>query len=222
MKKLLIASGVILSLAIAAPSFAAINAGAYVGLGAGIGGMDTPELPANLKGPNYSENIGGGAGRIYAGYLLKLASVPSLMYGVETGYTKYSNNKYYINDGLGNNLHWKYSGYNADLLGVVKYTFVKGFNAFVKGGAAYTGQKVTMNGSVKHTNVGTQSKARTKVLPKVELGAGYDFTEHFGVSTSYSHIFGNKPRQLDKTASMKGLANVATVNTLLVNAEYHF
>lgn len=229
MRKSLIALGAILPLAVAAPSFAAkahtaklprakakttklqkanttkvssaagTTSGVYVGLGAGYGKMDTKLGNNKVK----SNKL---AGRIYGGYLFQLASLPGFQYGAETGFNKYSNNKY--ND-RATDKKLTVSGYNIDLLGVAKYNFNNGFNVLAKAGAAYTRESVDLHYTTGTPFANHITKSKHKVLPETAVGAGYNFNKNWGVNTTYAHVFGKKD-------------DVASVNTVLVNAEYYF
>ncbi len=193
------------------------QAGPYVGAGLGIGGMDTPALTSNEKAgtTSSSENIReGAAGRIYGGYLWQ---VSNFLVGGEAGYTKYQDNKYKVNFGPAS-IDWTYTGSTIDLLGVAKYVFNSGFNAFGKAGIAITQQKV----DISATGLGSQSKSKSAVLPEVAFGVGYDWTQQFSTNITYAHSFGNEPSTPDTATDLDDMDTVASVDTLLVNAEYHF
>ncbi len=142
--------------------------GAYVGLGAGIGGMET-DSPADAIGP---------AGRIYGGYLWQ--ATPHILYGVEGGFNAYHDNDYSANI-FGYGVDWTYSGYSADLLSVIKYHFDDGFNVFGKAGAAYTYESLEIMGDEQVSNV--------SYLPEGAVGFGYDFKNNISTNLSYSRIF---------------------------------
>ncbi len=195
------------------------QAGAYAGIGLGYGGMDTPELDSAEKNrsTSSSEDIGGAAGRVYGGYLWQ---VSNFLIGPEVGYNAYSNNEYKLSDGVTTS-NLTYSGYTIDLLGVVKYPFANGFNVFGKAGIAYTSQKIEFDGNAPGISF-SQSKTNTKTLPKVAVGAGYNWTNQFSTNVTYSHSFGNAPSSFENVHSLDDLYSVASVDVVLVNAEYHF
>lgn len=245
MKKLLLVAGAALALGTAGTSFAAALAapsgntgvlpGFYVGLGAGIGGMDTPKLDQNdlafLGAYETSYKLRNGvAARGYLGYLWAIPQTQYLKLGAELGYNYYPKNKYtakYI--GLPDE-SWDYKGWNVDLLAVGKYNFGDtGFNVIGKAGPAYVSQDLNLNADqpgVGYSSIHTGSKH--KVRAEVAAGVGYDFNKNIDVNLVFSHVFGNKPA---KPADLVGLTNaemknrltkVAPVDTLLLTAAYHF
>lgn len=193
-----------------------VVAGPYIGISGGIGGMDTPKLSDYAKSAsgNYSESLRSGvAGRAYAGYLFG----DSLKYGLEVGGAFYPNNKYSLGI-VGSSMKWTYSGYNVDVLGVLRQSF-SNFNIFAKAGLAYTWQKLESQSVFPAGQ--TTSISTSKVLPEVAVGFGYDFTPNFGANLAYSHIFGNKPDSLPSVNS-SNLNRVASVNMLTLGLNYHF
>jgi len=205
----------------AAPSLvSANNSGAYFGIGAGFGGMNTPKLSSAdkaLGNGSYSEHLRGFAARPYAGYLW---ANNNWRYGVEAGYLYYPENKYTWDAGT-NKSTLKYNGYAIDLLGVGKYVFDNGFNVFAKAGAAYTYQKTKFTNNMG-TALGSFSKSETKVLPELAGGVGYDFNQNFGMDVTLAHLFGNNPKNLSKATQKSDLTRVADVNTIMLGFTYHF
>jgi outer membrane immunogenic protein len=225
----------------AAPASYGTAPGWYVGLGAGLGGMDTPKLNSDEKSPadvqSHSEDIMGFAARLYGGYMWDIASVEGLQLGLELGYTYYQDNKYklgglYDNSGVlmpNSYIHWDYKGYNVDLLGVAKYNFAQtGWNVIGKAGAAYVSQKFDLNFNnvpTDHPGIvvsGHGDKSKNKVLPKVAAGVGYDFNKYVGVSLTGDYIFGTKPKNLSKADDISDMTKVADVYTVMLNVTYHF
>ncbi len=107
--------------------------GPYIGLQAGIGGMNTPDFSENTKtyirthGGTYSEhNRWGLAGRLFGGYLWHTSK---FQYGLELEAMKYPNNKYRFEFDLPTSptaesyvsVNIKYEGYLVDLLGLAQY-----------------------------------------------------------------------------------------------------
>lgn len=237
MKKIALVTGAALALGVAGVSSAAALAtpgsntgtipGAYIGVGAGIGGMDTPKLSAAQKalgGNNYSEELRGFAARVYGGYLWAMPQVQNLQLGAELGYNYYPKNKYSLGPNKVNK--WDYSGYNIDLLGVAKYNFgTSGFNALVKAGPTYVRQKFSGRFGTAAAYPGTViSKSKGQVKAEVAAGVGYDINQNVDINLIYAHVFGSKPTEnFTAGATQKNVAEkVASVNTLLLNIAYHF
>ncbi|MCL9780167.1 porin family protein [Vibrio sp. S4M6] len=218
MKKLKL--GFLLSTLLAsAASYAA--PGAYVGVNLGSGRMDTPDVDlaslATGGATSASDELGGGAGSIDLGYLW---GQEKLNYGIELGASKYADNKYTVNY-VGETLNRTYKGYNVDLMGVIKYNFESRYNVFAKGGAAYTSQEFDVDKAGVLNN--HSSDKNHKILPKIELGVGYDYQNGFGVNVAYSHIFGDSPAAFtDSNATADDLNKVASVDMFTIGVTYRF
>ncbi len=188
--------------------------------------MNTPKLDAAEKNAatSHSENIrSGAAGRAYAGYFWQ---VSHFLFGPEIGASTYPKNKYKLNStGVGSG-SWTYSGYNIDFLGVAKYAFNFGLNFFGKAGIAYAEQKIELKATLSSGTLPSTSKSENDVLAKVAAGIGFDWTNQFSTNITYSHIFGNKPSQIENSNILPGTKNdldsVASVDLILLNVEYHF
>ena len=205
----------------AAPSLISTNnSGAYIGVGAGLGGMNTPKLSSAdkaLGNGSHSQKRLGFAARPYVGYLW---AQNNWRYGVEAGYSYYQENKYTWNTGASKST-LKYNGYSVDLLGVAKYVFANNVNVFGKAGAAYTHQKTKFTDNMG-SSIGSFSKKENKILPEVACGAGYDFNKNFGMDVSVAHIFGHNPKNLSKANRRADLTRMADVNTVMLGFTYHF
>jgi len=207
--------------------------GLYVGVGAGVGGMDTPKLNdwRRSVSTSYTEKRRDGiAARAFLGYLWACSQAPNLKFGVETGYDYYSKNKYSLIGPAGqNNASWNYKGYNIDLLAVTKYNFGKtGFNAVLKGGAAYNHQ--VFSGQASSTRAITagsllyiKDTAHKVVKPKVAIGLGYDVNQNIDIGLMYSHMFSTKPaKNFAGITSSRVTNRGAAVDMILLTAAYHF
>ncbi len=133
------------------------------------------------------DSVDGFAGRLSAGYLF---GENKFNYGVETGVLAFPHlsgreytwffNTYYADKTV--------SGYNVDLLGVLKYTFDSNFLIFTKLGVAYTHQDITESDSV---NMPTQTENRytsNSIRPEVALGIGFQLSPHAEVDLTASAI----------------------------------
>lgn len=82
--------------------------------------------------------------------------------------------------------------------------------------------KATLNSGV----LADISESENNVLPEIAAGIGFDWTNQFSTNITYSHIFGNKPSQIENANILPGTKNdldsVASVDMVLLNAEYHF
>lgn len=206
MKKVLLTGAAMILLASGA-AFA--KTGPYVGLNAGWGGMDTAKI---TKTDTQSNKLHHGiAGRVSAGYLF--GQDEHFNYGAEVGYTALPQNKYKI-DGK----DFKYDSHNIDLLAVAKYNINSNVDVFGKAGGAYVTQKTS--GSYEK---GLQ-ESKSKLLPEVAVGAGYDFKNGLGLNVTYSHIFGSKPTVLDTSSGVTkaNVNKVASVNMVTAGISYTF
>ena len=235
MKKLLLATGAAMALGIASTGYAAALAapgsvgtlpGFYLGVGAGVGGINTPKLNDRDKAlglGNYSEDIRGFVARGFLGYFWAIPQVQNLQLGAELGYNHYPDNKYSIGTGT-TKTSWKYDGWNVDLLAVGKYNFSdSGFNVIGKVGPAYVKQKTTVSGATVFGNpvLTPSSTSNSKVRAEAAIGLGYDINQNFDVNLVYAYIFGNKPANVSSNPTRNDFTKVAPVYTLLLNATYH-
>lgn len=146
--------------------------------------------------------------RLFGGYLWKVTD--KFYAGAELGAARYSGNEYDfipINRDAIFNVTLEITQYQFDLLGVAKYSFTPAFNVFAKAGGVYAVQRYTPNTAVGGValpiilNVlGTET--RTKILPKLVIGAGYDFTPRFGVTLSVSRLFASSDTGVDKNTRL--------------------
>ncbi|WP_230675773.1 outer membrane protein [Piscirickettsia salmonis] len=205
------------TLLISASALAA-KPGAYIGLNLGYGGMDTAQLTKNSfrNEASSSASLRGFAGRINAGYLW---SQSSLNYGIELGYATYANNQYSALGKNGEKYNFTYKGYNIDLLGIAQYNFNPNWNIFAKVGIAYASQ--TTSGSSEFSHMFAN---KGRLLPKVALGLGYEFTNGIGLNLTASHIFGNQSTfDGNNNQTIKNNLNkVSPVDMVTVGISYNF
>ncbi|MBN1684908.1 MAG: outer membrane beta-barrel protein [Gammaproteobacteria bacterium] len=204
-----------------------IGLGPYVGIQAGIGGLDT-KFPSDKKAAlsSYSERVRkGAAARLFAGYLW---GNNRLQYGAEIGVARYPNNIYKImiiapeeEEPIQVNLKLTYQDYdNIDLLGVVRYTFPFKMNLFAKAGAAYVTQKAKATGFVEEEKDKieipvTDSYTEHRELLKAAVGIGCNMIKNLEVHLTYSHIFG-------ATLKVGNPDVVANVDALMAGATWYF
>ncbi|ALA24729.1 hypothetical protein AVI51_01470 [Piscirickettsia salmonis] len=196
----------------------ATKSGAYIGLNLGYGGMDTAQLTKNSfrNEVSSSASLRGFAGRINAGYLW---SQSSLNYGIELGYATYANNQYSALGKNGEKYNFTYKGYNIDLLGIAQYNFSPNWNILAKAGVAYVSQ--TTSGSNEFSHVFAN---KSKLLPEVALGLGYEFTNGIGLNLTASHIFGNQSTFAgnNNQTIKNNLNKVSPVDMVTVGVNYNF
>ncbi|WP_159084810.1 outer membrane protein [Dongshaea marina] len=209
MKKLVVVAAVASALACGS---AMAQLTPYVGVNLGWGGMQTNDKP--IDGLNQSsDSIGGVAGGINIGIL---AGDTPFQYGAEMGYYTYADNTYNY-DSIP--LNAQYKGNYFDLLGVGKYSFSSGWNIFGKAGAAYVTQKLNANADGFNVIDDTQHK----ILPKVALGVGYDFTSNWSANLQFSQVFGHKaPQFKGNITNLSDYDKVASVQMLTLGVAYRF
>ncbi len=244
MKKLFLISGAALALGFAGASSAAALCppgatagtlpGFYAGVGAGVGGMDTPKVTqADLDAYSITDGAisdklrSGVAFRGYLGYLWAIQQVQNLQLGAELGYNYYPKNKYTITDNsISATDKWEYKGYNIDLLGVAKYNFGgTGFNALLKAGPAFVRQKLTFTPTPTGVVANGLGESKGKVKAELAGGLGYDINKNIDVNVIVAHIFGNKPASIGSNSgapTKASLNKVASVTTYMATIAYHF
>jgi opacity protein-like surface antigen len=197
-KKILVAVGALStvgfsSMAYADDSMGYYNyAGFYVGAQAGYG---NPDYGNDLKkifqtAPNYSTKEGGLAGRAYLGYQF------NDYFGLEAGYTLFSNNTYEGSDQFGNRIKLTVKTQQADILGKLGMPFGdSGFRGDLKAGAAYVRTSVDATASGIDSNLNTISQSGSGSQNRWDPAAGaaisYNFTQNFAMDVSYLHAFGS-------------------------------
>lgn len=147
------------------------------------------------------DNQSGYGGRIAGGYLF---GETHFNYGLESGVLYYPHLS--GTDGLFFVTNDVVSGYNIDLLGVIKYTFDCHFLIFGKAGAAYVNQKITGKSNVGTITVTENDKYRS-ITPEVALGIGYQLTPKTEINLTTSTTFPN---------------NSAAITTLMLGLSYSF
>lgn len=141
-----------------------------------------------VPGTSFSSSEGGFGGNALIGYQF------NSYYSVEGGYTYLPSNKYTISAGgadvaLHENTHaWDILG-KANLPLDQISSSLKGFNAFVKGGAAYEHASLSLSGTGFSTSTLTSHNAW---VPVAGFGASYDINSNVAADVAYTHFFGHK------------------------------
>ena len=205
-----------LSMVFSLAAYANTKTGFYVGAQAGYGGMHTPKVYKS----DMSYDLYGFAYRLHGGYLI--GNNDGLQYGAELGFAKYDDNKYNLGEyeSTGRDAEYKYQGFYIDFLGVIKYNFSKsGISVFGKAGAASVDQKTKIS-VAPPSNEGH----KTKWLPKVAVGVGYNISDQLVVDLTCSYVLGTMPVKLDVPARYKtvdDINRVASVKTIMLGIAYH-
>ncbi len=170
-----------------------IPAGFYAGLQGGYGETDYGDnfLHA-FNAANGSVDEDGIAGRGYVGYQFN----PYI--GVESGYTRFSDNTYRINysDSAGNAAHvdTKFETQQVDALLKVGMPFgCSGFRGDLKGGAAYIMSDASADVSASSSSQSaaeTVSKSEDTLVPAAGASLSYNFNKNLAADVSYLHAFG--------------------------------
>lgn len=184
---------------------------AYIGLEGGASQMflSHSRFSSDIEKKNDGWGI---SGRIFGGYLWKAAE--NFYAGLELGFSLYDGIDFKKNTAPVGKID--VTGYNLDLMAVGKYNFTDNFNAFLKAGVAYVWQKFDFSGDLTLRDIGiTESSHADDVndnvrdgnfRPKATFGLGYDFNNNFGMTLSYSYIFGtDKPKNTDDVISVGSL-----------------
>lgn len=182
-----------------------LNSYAYVGVEGGVSKMyfDHDQLSPSIDEKHDGWDI---SGRFLVGYAWQVATKVYL--GIEAGYSAYAGSEFKGTTPDGRSGFINIKGYQVDLLGVVQYNFTNHFNAFVKAGAAYVWQTFDANGSLTLADIGltvpiegNQTRG-DNAAGKAVVGLGYDFTNTFGITLSYSQLFGtDSPDELNDIIS---------------------
>jgi opacity protein-like surface antigen len=166
--------------------------GVYVGGQVGYGSINSDH---HYWGNNSDDGF---AGRPYIGYQL------NQYFGIETGYTFFSDNDHTWSDGLGNVLKLKTSVDQWDILLKVGMPFgCSGFRGDVKIGAAdvMPDGKLTLNG----TEVAS-SHDDDQWDPAAGVGVSYFLNKNVAVDVSYLHTFGSGNQDFDTDLVTLGVA----------------
>lgn len=186
----------------------------YMGLEMGASLLDTnPESPltweeiaTKIHGTVKKDDGWNSAFRLFGGYMWLVSS--KFDAGIELGISRLSGNRYDFSSDkptIISSSHLVINQWQIDLLGVAKYNFTKNFNVFAKAGAAYAWQRYSPNSfflmPLPELDVWLSGFGNA-LLPKIVIGTGYDFNAHFGMTLSYSHLFGNSDTGIDRSFSV--------------------
>jgi opacity protein-like surface antigen len=201
--------------------------GLVVGLGIGWGRM---EMPKNAVTDQYLKNNAvkymthaqsNFAARVHLGYLFKAGD--RFLVGPEVGYNYLGDTKYTYTDDTYKANYAKASDYSFDLLGVGKYYVTQNLDLFGKAGIAVITQKATFEGTpVAKGKVLSYTNNKTKVLPEVAAGVGYDVTKNIETTVTYAHAFGQDLSSVQKSQQATFGNDIPSYNTVLVGVDYTF
>ncbi|OOY83917.1 hypothetical protein BOW14_12755 [Solemya velum gill symbiont] len=198
-------------LAIASP----IQTGSpYVSLQLGYGGIDSKSY-GNLgtTGNRLTQKNTGFSYRVSGGYLFNITN--NLKIGPELGYFGYPKDKY-----THPNFTFELKGYSVDLLANARYTFNNMLYGFVKGGFAYTQQKLTMSNPANPNQ--NLSNTKSKLLPALEVGLGYKINQNMSLDASYHRVFGDADVLNGGNLNSLNDAKIGPVSAWLVGFNYNF
>lgn len=134
------------------------------------------------------------------------------------GYLHYRKSEYVVRDQHGNVVVtiFNYTGHTRDILLNMHYVITPKFYGIGKVGVAYVQQKFKLS-TVNPTLI---EATKTKSLPEVTLGIGYNFNRHIGITGTINNTFGGE-RPVEKT-TIPGFESVANVSTIMFGLHYSF
>lgn len=202
----------------------ASEAGPYIQLQGGVGGIYTKNYQENsdpYDNVSLRQDI---AYRLSAGYLW---SHKLFNYGAELAFAGYPQNTYSFNfPSLPANGVENYKGNAIDLLGVLKLSLNSLIHrdVYLLGKAGIAGITQTFDGqSVAFDTVFALNKTVWQVQPEVAAGIGYKFCKNIDINLSYHRIFaGQADPFADATVATGLLTKPSTVSLLLAGIAYHF
>ena len=166
----------------------AMQVGSYVGLGAGVGKIKTPDQNAfNGAGTTASHSLGGFSGRAFAGFTV------NSFFGVEAGITRYARSYYQGQQG-GNTSTLSFYSHTYDVVGKLYLPLAhSGFNLYALGGAArvamtehYNNQGVPNSGVIVTPLNPTTHYYSTR--PIYGAGVGFEFGSNISANVEYTQI----------------------------------
>lgn len=203
------------------PAFAFAAPGPYASVEAGVNWV-VPD--ANWTGgpSNVSQNDATGiAGGAAAGYLW---GNNTINYGLEVDALSYPDSNGSSQTVNGFPYGTKYDGYNLSLLGVLKYTSCStGITAFVKGGAAYVDQQVSITGL--HGNTINSTSNTNDFAPEAAVGVGYMLNPNLEVDVIADEVFAGSQKDINvaSLANIQGAKTQTAENrNFLAALTYHF
>lgn len=166
------------TLGLCSAAYADSSTGFYVGGQAGYGNPDYDVSNSNVPNVSFSKDEGGLAGRAYVGYQF------NQYFGVETGYTLFSDNTYKFS-GPGGSANLKFETQQWDILAKAGMPFgCSGFRGDIKAGAAYVMSKLNATDF-------SGSDSDNSWNPAAGASLTYNFNKNFAVDVSYLHTFGS-------------------------------
>lgn len=163
-------------------SAAYASQGFYIGGQAGYGQADYDVSNPNIPGVSLSKDEDGIAGRAYVGYQF------NQYFGVETGYTKFSDSTYKYKAFGQTIAEVKAKTQQWDVLAKAGMPFgCSGFRGDIKAGAAY----VMSDFDASAVGFGKNSDSENNWDPAAGASLTYNFNKNFAVDVSYLHTFGS-------------------------------
>ena len=176
------------------------NDQALVGVQLGVGGMQTAQ---DENAASYS--TGGLTYRLYGAYLFAFGS--NWLVGPEVGYLGYPKNTY--------DFGWykaNYQGYTIDALLNATYQTMVNWYFTGKLGIGMVNQTLNVDGG--------DSTNKSKILPELGVGLGYQFTPQLALDFSFSELFGGKADPVATNADDR--TEVSSVGNLALGLSYWF
>lgn len=162
------------TLGLCSAAYADSSTGFYVGGQAGYGNANYDVSGAS------STDEGGLAGRAYVGYQF------NQFFGLETGFTQFSDNTYKFNFPPVFNGEIKAKTQQWDILAKAGMPFgCSGFRGDIKAGAAYVMSDVDVSGDLHG------SDSDNTWNPAAGASLSYNFNRNFAIDVSYLHTFGS-------------------------------
>lgn len=155
-------------------SAAYADQGFYVGGQAGYGSADYGSAASIGASTKTDDGI---AGRIYAGYQF------NPFFGLETGYTQFSDNKYKFKDTIFGDFNETIDTSEWDILAKAGMPFgCTGFRGDIKAGGAYVMASAHALGL---------SESHDRFAPVAGASVSYNFNKNLAADVSYLHTFGS-------------------------------
>lgn len=163
------------------------STGFYIGAGAGYGQADYGDAIKNTNNTyaihsNDEDDI---AGRAYLGYQI------TPVFGVEAGYSLFSDNEYKAQNALGTvSSKTRLTTQTIDLLATVgtPLTF-HGLGLTLKGGAAYEMSDYHHSGNGSDASYAPRDKSNDRFAPAAGASIIYKLPDNIALDVSYLHIF---------------------------------
>jgi len=187
-----------------------------------------------VNGVTASQSNSGASGRLAVGATHYSTMVNNLSYTAELGGGYYGQTDY---TRASSGINAQNYVYGLDLLAGVDYQIGNMFDVFFKAGGMIQDVRMDRNtdlskfvagGSV--TGIDNETTTASYFAPEIKLGGVYDFTNLWGLSLSYLHVFGNNVNMnISKTDTGGTVASNTTItgspvslNNLMVGLRYKF